>query len=63
MSNVWVCRMLFVPLTTGDSTLLMVPSTTLGKNMMQNPSTNGRSKGYTSTGSALERDCHTRYAT
>ena len=44
-------------------TALIVPSTIVGKNMMHKPSAKGRSRGNTSTGSALERACQTRYAT
>ena len=49
-----------VPCTTGDRMLLMVPSTTVGKNMIHSPIAKGRSMGSTSIGSALASDCHTR---
>ena len=63
ISKVWVSRIVCVPFTMGDMTLFSVPSTRVGKNMMQSPSAKGRRSGNTSTGSALARDCHTRYAT
>ena len=63
MSKVCVSSILCVPVTMGDRTLLSVPSTIVGKNMMQMPRANGRSSGNTSTGSALASDCQTRYAT
>ena len=63
MSKVCGSRILCVPVTTGDKMLLSVPSTMVGKNMMQIPRANGRSKGNTSIGSALASDCQTRYAT
>ena len=47
----------------GDMTEFIVPSTTVGKNMMQKPITNGRSNGNTSIGSALASACHILYAT
>ena len=63
MSKVCVSRILCVPVTTGERMLLSVPSTTVGKNMIQMPKANGRSSGNTSIGSALASDCQTRYAT
>ncbi len=63
ISNVWPSSIEAVPCTMGDIMELIVPSTTVGKNMMQNPTAKGRSSGNTSTGSALANDCHTRYAT
>ena len=49
-----------VPCTTGDMTVLIVPNTTVGKNMMHKPMANGRRSGNTSIGSALARAFHTR---
>ena len=49
-----------VALHTGERIPLMVPSTRVGKNMMQSPSTKGLKSGNTSISSALARDCHTR---
>ena len=49
-----------VALHTGERIPLIVPSTIVGKNMMQRPSTKGRNRGNTSIGSARARDCHTR---
>jgi len=57
--SVCPCRILLQPLTTGLSTVLIVPNTKVGKNMMHSPTANGRNSGYTSTGSALARACHT----
>ena len=63
MSIVWVSSIPCVPCTMGLNMLLIVPSTSVGKNMMQMPTAKGRNSGYTSIGSALARDCHTRMAT
>lgn len=63
MSIVCVSSIPCVPCTMGLNMLLIVPSTIVGKNRMQIPMANGRSIGYTSMGSALARDCHTREAT
>ena len=60
MSKVCSCNIPLVPLTMGLITPLSVPSTTVGKNMMHSPMTNGRSIGKTSMGSARASDCHTR---
>ena len=63
MSSVCDSSIRFVPCTTGLNTPLIVPRTTVGKNMMQKPTAKGRSKGYTSMASARASDCHTRTAT
>ena len=60
MSSVSASSIFAVPCTTGDMMLFIVPSTTVGKNMMHRPIANGRSIGNTSIGSALASDCHTR---
>ena len=60
MSSVSASSIFAVPCTTGESTLFIVPSTTVGKNMMQRPMAKGRSIGNTSIGSARASDCHTR---
>ena len=44
----------------GDITELIVPRTTVGKNIMQKPITKGRSSGNTSIGSARANACHIR---
>ena len=63
MSKVCVSNMECVPCTMGLITLLSVPSTMVGKNMMASPMANGRSSGNTSIGSALDSDCQTLRAT
>ena len=49
-----------VPCTTGLRIPFRLPSTITSKNRMQMPRQKGRSMPNTSTGSARERDCHTR---
>ena len=44
----------------GDITELMVPNTTVGKNIMHRPIAKGRSSGNTSIGSAFASDRHIR---
>ena len=51
------------PFTTGESTVLIVPMTKVGKKRMHSPMANGRSSGYTSMGSARASACHTLAAT
>ena len=63
MSKVCVSNMECVPCTMGLITLLSVPSTMVGKNMMASQMANGRSSGNTSIGSALDSDCQTLRAT
>ncbi len=60
MSSVSASSIFAVPCTTGERMLFIVPSTTVGKNMMHRPMAKGRSIGNTSIGSALASDCHTR---
>ena len=60
MSSVSASSIFAVPCTMGERTLFIVPSTTVGKNMMHKPIAKGRSMGNTSIGSALANDCHTR---
>ena len=45
MSKVCVSISWLHPFTIGDSTVLIVPSTNVGKNMMHSPSANGRRSG------------------
>jgi hypothetical protein len=49
-----------VPCTTGDITALIVPRTTVGKNITHKPMAKGRRSGNTSIGSALASAFHTR---
>ena len=63
MSKVCVSISWLQPFTTGDNTVLIVPSTNVGKNRMHSPSAKGRSSGYTSMASARASDCHTLAAT
>ena len=60
ISKVCVSRILCVPVTMGDITLLSVPNTNVGQNMIHSPRAKGRRSGKTSIGSALANDCHTR---
>ena len=59
-SKVWSWSMAPVPCTTGLRIPCRLPSTITSKNRMQMPRQKGRSMPNTSTGSARERDCHTR---
>ena len=59
-SNVCPSSMACVPCTTGDITALIVPRTTVGKNITHKPMAKGRRSGNTSIGSALASAFHTR---
>ena len=49
-----------VACTNGESMPFRVPSTSVGKNMMQIPMAKGRIRGKRSMGSARASDCQTR---